>query len=127
MLQEDEAPVKGAIVTGGGRGIGRAAALAYAWEGASLAICSGTADDLVSGRWPSISGGLADGVLSQSRDNRHNTGLMFCPYFPFDRFRGGVLTNEKQGICANMYLPPQERHGPAAQEIFAHASLSLSR
>ncbi len=29
MLQEGEAPVKGAIVTGTGRGIGRAAALAY--------------------------------------------------------------------------------------------------
>ncbi len=37
MLQEDEAPVKGAI-------------------------CSGNADELASARWPSISGGLADGV-----------------------------------------------------------------
>ena len=62
MLKEDGAPVKGAIVTGAGRGIGRAAALAYAWEGASLAICSGSADELASSRWPSTSGGLADGV-----------------------------------------------------------------
>ncbi|MEE9539321.1 MAG: hypothetical protein V3W10_08300 [candidate division NC10 bacterium] len=62
MLQKDEAPVKGAIVTGAGRGIGRAAALAYAWKGAGPAICSGNADELASARWPSISGGLADGV-----------------------------------------------------------------
>ncbi len=114
--------------------MGPATALAYAWEGESLAICLGTAVE----RWHPQDGHQSQGAwlmacaviphipLSQSRDDRHNAGIISCPYFPFDRFRGGVLTNEKQGICANMYLPPQERHGPAAQGIFAHASLSLS-
>ncbi|MFQ5803097.1 MAG: hypothetical protein ACE5JQ_09410, partial [Candidatus Methylomirabilales bacterium] len=73
------APVKGAIVTGAGRGIGRAGAL----------------------------------ITSRS-------------YFPFDRFRGGVLPNEKQRIYADVRFPPRQRQDPAAQEMFAHASLSLS-
>ncbi|HYP01892.1 MAG TPA: SDR family oxidoreductase, partial [Pyrinomonadaceae bacterium] len=37
---------KTAVITGGGRGIGRAVAFAFAREGASIALCSRTADEI---------------------------------------------------------------------------------
>ena len=69
---------KVAVITGGGRGIGRAMALKFAAEGAAVVVAARTKSEIeaVAREISAVSGGRAAAVLADVADEKHCENLV---------------------------------------------------